>query len=216
MNVGGQSPEEIAEHIIGALGTDVPSEGRRLIAVAGPPASGKTTLAHTLHEKLVAHGLPAGLLAMDGFHLDNAILERRSLLSRKGAPETFDLDGFAALLERVHRGDPVIAPTFDRKLDKSIAGVFEISEDTSIIVVEGNYLLLDEPGWRDLRRFWDDVVFLDVPEAVLEERLLQRWRDHGLSDDAARSRAEGNDLPNARRICRHSTLPEGALRLTGG
>ena len=214
MNVAGQTPDEIAERVIAALGEEAPDEGRRLIAVAGPPASGKTTLAHVLHRWLRARGVPAGLLAMDGFHLDNSILERRGLLARKGAPETFDLDGFAALLARVHRGDPVIAPTFDRRLDKSIAGVFEIAAETSVIVVEGNYLLLDEPGWRDLRRFWDDVVFLDVPEDVLEARLLKRWRDHGLNEDDARGRAEGNDLPNATRIVRNSTLPEGALRLT--
>jgi fructokinase len=214
VNVAGKTPDEIAERVIAALGEDAPAQGRRLIAVAGPPASGKTTLAHVLHQRLVGRGVPAGLLAMDGFHLDNSILERRGLLTRKGAPETFDLDGFAALLERVHRGDPVIAPTFDRRLDKSIAGVFEIGAETSVIVVEGNYLLLDEPGWRDLRRFWDDVVFLDVPEDVLEARLLKRWRDHGLSEHDARTRAEGNDLPNATRIVRNSTLPDGALRLT--
>lgn len=214
MNVAGLSPEEIAQRVIGELGEEAPSTGRRLIAVAGPPASGKTTLAHVLHEALVARGVPAGLLAMDGFHLDNSILKRRGLLERKGAPETFDLAGFAALLDRVRRGEEVIAPTFDRSLDKSIAGVFEIAGDTSVIVVEGNYLMLDEPGWRELQRFWDDAVYLDVAEAVLEKRLLQRWRDHGLDDEEARRRAEGNDIPNARRILRNSKLPEGALRLT--
>lgn len=184
----------MAEQIAGTLG---PASQRRIVAVAGAPGSGKSTLAAALVERL---GDSASLVPMDGFHLDNAILTRHGMLSRKGAPETFDLGGFSSMVARLSAGEYVVAPAFDRTRDISINCVREVPEDLSTVVVEGNYLLLDEPGWRDLSKYWDISIFIDVAEAVLEDRLIQRWRDHGLDEDAAKRRALENDIPNAKRI----------------
>jgi len=177
-----------------------PSATRTVIALAGPPGAGKSTVGKALQAALTQQGLPTGLLPMDGFHYDNAILDARGLRARKGAPETFDLNGFLAMLARLPHEDEIAIPTFDRTLDKAIAGSDLIRAEHKTVIVEGNYLLLDEPGWKDCRKYWALRVFLDVPMAEIEARLVQRWLDHGLDPQAARDRAEQNDLPNARRV----------------
>lgn len=177
-----------------------PAATRRLIAIAGPPGAGKSTLAEALTADLAGRGARAVLLPMDGFHLDNRLLEQRGLLDRKGAPESFDFEGFAAMLARVRTEPRVILPVFDRARDIAIAGAAEIAPETRLVVVEGNYLCLNEDPWRGLAPLWDHAVFLEVPMAELERRLVRRWRDHGLAPAAARARALGNDIPNARRV----------------
>ncbi|WP_095587279.1 nucleoside/nucleotide kinase family protein [Actibacterium ureilyticum] len=186
--------------------------GRRLIALAGAPASGKSRLAQELADRLTEAGRAAQVVPMDGFHLANPILQARGLLHRKGAPESFDLDGFKRLLGALRAGGEVVFPTFDRALDTAIAGAGVVAADCDCVVVEGNYLLLDEPGWRDLAGFWDLSVRLEVPRDVLLARLLDRWRDHGLDPAAARTRAEGNDMANADRMVAHALPPDIILK----
>lgn len=180
--------------------------GRRLVAMAGPPASGKSTMADRLADAVRARGRSAQVVPMDGFHLDNDALDALDLRARKGAPETFDVAGLLRLVERVRAGGAHPFPTFDRGKDAVVpnGGVL----DADIAIFEGNYLLLDEGPWRGLHRFWDLSVALAPPETVLEERLIDRWITHGLSPAAARARAEGNDLPNARRILRGSVAAD--------
>jgi len=141
---------------------------------------------------------------MDGFHLDNRILDARGLRARKGAPETFDAAGFVHMIRRLRDEDEVIVPVFDRTRDIAIAGAQVIGTDTKTAVVEGNYLLLGTPPWTALHALWDLSVFLDVVEAELEKRLIQRWLDHDHTPDAAKTRAHANDLPNARHVIAHS------------
>lgn len=190
------TPNDIAERIARTT-----AKGRRkLIALVGPPASGKSTLAEALA------GASEGWRAvpMDGFHLDNALLIPRDLLARKGSPPSFDAAGFLHLVRRLATEEEVIYPLFDRALDKSINAAGRVGPETDTVVVEGNYLLLDHPVWRDLASLWDLTIRLDVPQDVLRERLLQRWLDHGLSRDEALEKAEANDLPNAQLIASHS------------
>ena len=179
----------------------LPATGaRRLVAIAGPPGAGKSTLAEALTDELVARGDKAVLLPMDGFHLDNRLLEPRGLLPRKGAPETFDYAGFAATLRRVRDEPSVILPVFDRTRDIAIAGAAEVAPETRIVVVEGNYLCLDEEPWRNLAPLWDMSFFVEVPVPELERRLIRRWLTYGLDLEAARARALSNDIPNAARV----------------
>jgi fructokinase len=177
--------------------------GRRLrLAVAGPPGSGKSTVAEALVRRLNAGRAegPAALVPMDGFHLDNRLLEARGLLARKGAPETFDGAGFAHMVRRLGTEDEVVIPVFDRSREIAIAGAAVVGPAAGVAVIEGNYLLLDEAPWRDLAGEWDLSVFLEVDEAELERRLMARWLGHGYSEEAARAKVDGNDLPNARRV----------------
>ena len=175
---------------------------RTIVALAGPPAAGKSTLSDTLMRRL---GSSAIILPMDGFHLDNTILDERGLRARKGAPATFDVAGFASALGRVRRDKgSVIVPAFDRNLDVARAGAIEIAPRHRTVVVEGNYLLLNETPWSSLARAYDGTVFLRVPETLVEERILARWRRHGLDNRAARTRALENDVPNATHVLRSS------------
>lgn len=178
---------------------------RRIVAIVGAPASGKSTLSEQLVARLVAAGCAAQLVPMDGFHLHNPILIERGLLSRKGAPETFDATGLLRLVERLGHEDDISYPVFERARDISIAGAGYIGSDCDTVVIEGNYLLLDAPVWVQMKHHWDLSVMLDVPLPVLRDRLIQRWLDHGLSQPEAVARAEQNDLRNARLVVENST-----------
>ena len=167
---------------------------RPVVAVAGAPGSGKSTLA----EALVAQVPGAVMLPMDGFHLDNRILDARGLRARKGAPETFDAEGFVALLDRVRAGGEVVFPVFDRDRDLAVAGEGVIDAATRLVVVEGNYLLLQAAPWSRAR--YDLTIALDVPEDELRRRLTARWLGYGADVDAHLA----NDMANALTVIRTS------------
>jgi len=186
--------------------------GRVLIAIAGAPGAGKSTLAEALVDRL---GPEAALVPMDGFHLDNAILDARGRRFAKGSPDTFDVDGFDAVLQRLKAGGEVIVPVFDRQIDVSRGSARVVPQGARIIVAEGNYLLLREAPWHRLAALWDLTVFLDVPLAELERRLIARWHHHGLSDADARRRAQDNDIPNARRVRDGSLAADIVIRQDG-
>ena len=190
--------EELCDAVLARL--DLSGGSRRLVALSGAPGSGKSTLSEPLAAMLTERGVRSEVVPMDGFHLDNRLLEARGLMPRKGAPETFDLGGFKRLCHALRADDEVIYPLFDRSRDLAIAGAAHVGQDCSVAVIEGNYLLFDEPGWRDLADLWDVSIRLDVPLADLEARLVQRWLTHGLDQAAAEARARGNDLANAQRI----------------
>ncbi|MEJ6397881.1 AAA family ATPase [Yoonia sp. 208BN28-4] len=179
------------------------SQDRVIVAISGAPGSGKSTLAEELARRLNMQKCPAMVVPMDGFHLDNGILDARGFRNRKGAPETFDADGFVYLIRRLRTGLEVIAPTFDRPRDLSVAGAIEIPASCPVIIVEGNYVMLNEAPWTDLETLWDLTVHLHVPMPELRARLIQRWLSHNLSRAAATRRAESNDIPNAQRVVDH-------------
>ncbi|GAA6180845.1 nucleoside triphosphate hydrolase [Shimia sp. NS0008-38b] len=189
----------------------VPRRGlRRVVALSGPPASGKSTLAISLGRHLGALGCNATIVPMDGFHLSNQALVDRGLLDRKGAPETFDVPGFLDLVSKFHDTAELLFPTFDRARDVTVPESGTLAKSCDTVIVEGNYLLFDAPLWRDLPGFWDISVALDVSPEVLRRRLVDRWLRHGLSQEKAEQRAEGNDLRNARMIA-NAQLPSDVV-----
>jgi len=188
---------------------------RTVVAIAGPPAAGKSTLAALLAGVLESRGASAAVLPMDGFHFDDAILSERGLASRKGSPPTFDVAGLEVTLRRVRDREPDVAvPVFDRSMELARAAARVITAETAVVIVEGNYLLLDEPPWRRLRDLFDLTVLLEEPVDELERRLAARWARHGREADAARQWIRTNDLPNAHVVLERSGEPD--IRVGGG
>lgn len=192
-----KTAEEIARQIVSDALSKPRSDDRFLIAIAGPPAAGKTTVSELVQAQLLSAGYNVGLVPMDGFHMDNSDLAELGLLDRKGAPETFLAEKFLAAIARLKAPGPIRFPGFDRAMDRVKPDAIAIQSDTDFVVIEGNYLLYSAEIWRDLIAFWDFSVFLDLPIGELRKRLVQRWIDYGLDAHAAQKRANSNDIPNA-------------------
>jgi pantothenate kinase len=198
---------------IGGLAADIVARAaggsRYLFAIAGPPGAGKSTLADALHAALEARA-PGGtaLVPMDGYHFDNAVLGPLGLLPRKGAPETFDTAGLRADLQRIRAGVEVAVPVFDRGLDLARAGARIVRSGQWIVLVEGNYLLLEDRPWDQLAPLFDRTLLIEVASDALRRRLVERWLHHGLGREAAERRADGNDMVNARLIAARSRPPD--------
>jgi len=180
---------------------------RKIIAIAGPPGSGKSTLLSALVPLLQLELSTRGIIGipMDGYHLDNTQLDKDDCRAVKGAPHTFDVYGLLSLIQRLHTGEhAVYAPEFDRDSDLSRNCAIKIEQTHDVVLIEGNYLLLDQPGWRELARYFALTISIDVPTDILHERLVQRWLHYGLSEKEARSKALGNDIPNAKTVVEQS------------
>ena len=208
MLVGNRSAAESSEltAFLAAIDELTP-DSRHLIAVVGPPGSGKSTFSELLERRLNRAGPDrARVLPMDGFHYDDAILEERGQRARKGAPFTFDVDGFDSILSRLRRTDApeVAVPVFDRAIEISRGAARLIPRTVDIVIVEGNYLLLDEKPWAKLRKHFALTVHLDVPLPELRGRLHERWSHYGFSAKEIEEKLEGNDLRNASYISKNS------------
>lgn len=185
--------------------TDLVDRARRLIApgrrsvlgLAGPPGAGKSTLAAQLVADL---GEAAVVVPLDGFHLHDDELARLGRADRKGAPDTFDVAGYVALLRRLRSEDAVYAPLFDREREQSLAGAIPVLPEHRLVVTEGNYLLLDQPGWRDVQPLLDECWYVDLDDAVRAERLVSRHVRHGRTRSAAEEWVTRSDEVNARLV----------------
>ena len=177
---------------------------RAVLGITDPPGSGKSTLTSALLSALslrlcadaVAH------LPMDGFHLADVQLNRHGLRDRKGAPETFDVDGYVATLARLHSSPESIlyVPGFERDLEQPIAAAIAIPPAARLVVTEGNYLLLPDGGWEHVRPLLAEVWFVGVDDDVRRSRLIRRHEEFGKSPDAARAWLDEVDEPNARLV----------------
>ena len=168
-------------------------KGRRFVAIVGPPASGKSTLAKELQRQIPG----SCVVPMDGFHLSNEELRVLGLSERKGSPETFDVDGLELLLGKILSGGNIMFPTFDRSIDSVIPNGGMVNSEDHTILVEGNYLILNKVPWNRLSVYWDFSIMLKIPFEILEKRLMERWRAHGFDVNQAALKAKNNDLPNA-------------------
>jgi pantothenate kinase len=154
---------------------------------------------------------------MDGFHLSNRVLAERGLRTVKGAPETFDAEGFVALLRRAREETEATVrwPEFHRELDEPTPEAIAITPDAKLVITEGNYLLLDRPRWRKVRTLLDDVWYIDAPREVLRTRLLERQLAAGRSEEDAVEHVDGSDLPNAELVEQSRGLADRVVHLDG-
>jgi pantothenate kinase len=187
-------------------------QARQLVGISGAPGSGKSTLALAL-----AGAHPGAVVVpMDGFHFADVELDRRGLRAHKGAPETFDGWGYAALLARL-RSEPdhvVMAPAFERHLEQPLAGAIPVPPEAALVLTEGNYLLLDESPWTDVRRQLDAVWHVQVADALRRERLIARHVRFGKTPDEARAWVDAVDEPNARAVEAAANRADLVLDLT--
>lgn len=189
---------------------------RMLLGIAGAPGAGKSTLARAL-VSWMAQDADVVVIPLDGFHLADVELARRGLLDRKGAPETFDAWGYAALLARigVRPGHVVMAPDFERGLEQPLAGAIAVPPAVEHVVTEGNFLLLDEPGWTAAAAQLDVVWHAQIDDDVRRERLVARHIEFGKSPDAAAEWVARVDEPNALVVEAAAARADLVLDLTG-
>jgi pantothenate kinase len=179
-----------------AIVPDVAGGARRILGITGAPGVGKTTYALA---QVAASGIPAAYVPMDGFHLADVSLTALGRLDLKGAPDTFDAWGYAALLRRLRdeRDHDVYAPGFERDLEQPIAGALAVPPEADLVVTEGNYLLLDRPEWRAVREQLDEVVHLVTDDDVRRRRLVARHVEFGKTPAEAEAWVARVDDANA-------------------
>jgi pantothenate kinase len=178
----------------------VAKEKRAVLGITGPPGAGKSTLCQAL---LAEFGACATVVGMDGFHLANEELTRLGRRERKGAPDTFDVDGYVALLERIRsqaQGSLVYAPLFHRDLEIAVAGSTPVSPEATLVITEGNYLLLDEGGWGRVRSQLSEAWYLDLPTTERQRRLVRRRQSFGEAPEEAEQWVSSVDEVNARTV----------------
>lgn len=199
-------PHDIPAHHLDRLENLIAAGGRRVLGLVGPPGSGKSTLAAALLDAWEArHPGTAQVVPMDGYHLANVELRRLGRAGRKGAPDTFDAAGYAALLRRLREQPPestdiVYAPDFRREIEEPVAGAIPVFPQTRLIITEGNYLLVDQGPWAAVRALLDEAWYVDVDNTLRNERLVRRHVQFGRTPEAAEAWVAGTDEPNARLI----------------
>lgn len=186
---------------------------RRVLGIAGAPGAGKSALAAALVRALEPRAV---LVPMDGFHLANAELIRLGRRHRKGAADTFDADGFVALLRRLRSPSEALiyAPEFRREIEEPIAGAIAVPPSVELVVTEGNYLLLDTGAWAPVRGMLDEAWYVDPDEDVRIARLVARHMAYGKSEEEARAWSVGPDQHNAELIVTTRARADLVVRLT--
>lgn len=213
-----RSLDAVVSAIEARVASASPRHSRVIVGIAGSPGSGKSTLGADLvtelNQRADGPGSPGAIvLPMDGFHLPQARLVELGRRDRMGAPDTFDAPALVRTLLAI-RADtgPVPAPTFDRSIEEPVADAITIDPAHRLVVVEGNYLLLDNAGWEPIAALLDVSLFVDVGYDIRLARLIARHERFGKSPADALAWATGPDEANATLI--EATAAAATYRVT--
>jgi len=183
---------------------------RTIVILAGPPACGKGVLCALWGHLAAEAGVSYVAVSQDGFHFPNAYLAERGLLAVKGSPDTFDARGMTIAMAQLAAGTPVVWPTYDRTIHEPRPDGPSVNGQR-LVVVEGNYLLLDEPHWASVRRHGHLSVRIEVDTSVLRKRLVARHVRGGLSQAQAEAKFSSSDLNNIIEVNERSVQADVAL-----
>ncbi len=194
--------QELAERAVGLVGRDAERAERAVVGITGAPGSGKSTLGEHLAAAVAALGVAVVRVPMDGFHLADDELVRLRRRDRKGAIDTFDVDGYASVLRRARTtlARTVYAPDFDRTLEQPVAGSIPVLPEARLVITEGNYMLSPDPAWRRVRELCDEVWFCQIDGEERLRRLVARHERFGKAPDEARAWVRRVDESNAAQI----------------
>ncbi|MCB6185185.1 nucleoside/nucleotide kinase family protein [Leeia sp. TBRC 13508] len=190
----------LPESAIARIDALLAKQERVLLGIAAPPGAGKSTIAEWIHQHYLELSV---VVPMDGYHLANVELARLGRADRKGAQDTFDSAGFVSLLSRIRhqQSDEIVyAPEFRREIEEPIANAIPVLSDKRLIIIEGNYLLLELGFWQQVTGLLDDTWYVEVDQALRLTRLINRHIQFGRSPEAAAAWVENTDEPNARQI----------------
>jgi len=195
-------PLDLSEVVDKAVALERPHQ-RVIIGLAGVPGAGKSTLAGSLALAFHQRGKTAQVISMDGFHFNNDLLKSHGLLDRKGAPETFDVQGLFRLLQMIKAVNPtrsIQIPVYSREVHNPILEAIRISSRVRFVIVEGNYLYSQAPVWRDVSRLIDLKLFLDCSAEEARERVIRRHKEGGLDAEKAAQKYDSVDAPNSQLV----------------
>jgi len=189
------------------------SGNRILIGIVGKPGAGKSTFSAYLLRELQSNAIT--VVPMDGYHLSNAVLRQLGRAERKGAPDTFDAAGFAALLKRIRSDNSadIYYPIFDRSIEESIAAQGVVTTETKVVIVEGNYLLHDKGDWKEVAGLLDETWFIDVDDEIRLQRLIARHIAFGKTPAEAEAWSRGSDEVNAKIIEQTRSRADAVIHL---
>lgn len=189
------------------------SGNRILIGIVGKPGAGKSTLSAYLLKELQSPEIT--VVPMDGYHFSNAVLQKLGRAKRKGAPDTFDAAGFAALLKRIRyeNSADIYYPIFDRAIEESIAAQGVVTTETKVVIVEGNYLLHDIGDWKEVAGLLDEIWFVDVDDEIRLQRLIARHIAYGKTPVQAEAWSRGSDEVNAKIIEQTRSRADAVIQL---
>jgi pantothenate kinase len=189
------------------------SGGRRaLLGITGPPGGGKSTLARAVADALAGDAV---LVGMDGFHLAQAELVRLGRRDRMGAVDTFDAEGYVALLRRLRdcAEDVVYAPEFRRAIEEPINAAVAVPRDVPLVITEGNYLLVDQGPWAQVRDLLDECWYVMQEEETRLRLLIARHVEFGKEPGFARDWVMRSDQRNAELVATTQSRADALIRV---
>lgn len=206
------------EDLVSRLEKRTQTHKRSLIAIAGIPGAGKSTLVERLAQELIQRDITCKVFPQDGYHYYREKLaefeDPEEAFRRRGAPFTFDSDRFIGDIEKVRDGQNIWVPLFDHSKKDPVEHSIEIPSDTQVILVEGNYVGLDDEPWAKTKNLCDELWFLDTDHDLVRERIIKRHVSSGVarSVEEATERALGLDWQNALYVLHHTRIPDVVIR----